>query len=109
RPEGIFISVTGRPLRDHDGQNHGGVAVFRDVTEERRAEQRLKNDKAELEKQMVEYVQKYNQNEAQLQQLQKMDAVGRLAGGVAHDFNNILGAIHMYCDLMEDNASDPEL
>ena len=57
------------------------IATVRDITERKRAEQ----EQARLE--------------TQLQQAQKMESVGRLAGGVAHDFNNMLGVILGHAEL----------
>ena len=67
------------PVRDASGRTINFVAVKRDVT----AEIRL---------------------EAQLRQAQKMDAVGRLAGGVAHDFNNMLSVILGHAELALDEV-----
>jgi two-component system, cell cycle sensor histidine kinase and response regulator CckA len=67
--------------RNEAGEVQGVFAAARDITERKRAE-------AEHEK-----------LEAQFRQAQKMEAVGRLAGGVAHDFNNMLQVIISYAEL----------
>jgi PAS domain S-box-containing protein len=73
------------------GENIVLQTSIRDITDRKRAE-------AEREK-----------LEAQLFQAQKMEAVGRLAGGVAHDFNNMLSIINGYSDMALDalQTSDP--
>ena len=50
-PDGSFISVYGRPLRDHENEVKGGVIVFRDVTKIKHAEARLEQTIDEMEKQ----------------------------------------------------------
>jgi PAS domain S-box-containing protein len=77
-----YFHVTMSSLNDNEGIQIGYVHVMRDVTEQRTIEQhRLLM-------------------EQKLQKSEKMEAIGMMAGGVAHDLNNILSGIINYPELM---------
>ncbi|WP_257168378.1 CHASE3 domain-containing protein [Bradyrhizobium sp. SRS-191] len=82
------LMVSGRPLRNSAAAISGAALVYHDVSE-------------------------VHEIERLLQQAQKLDAIGKLTGGVAHDFNNMLtiitGSIEMLIDAVQDRPAAAEL
>jgi PAS domain S-box-containing protein len=75
------LYTTKTPMYDSEGKLIGVLGIGRDISELRRNEE----ERSKLE--------------GQLHQIQKIESVGRLAGGVAHDFNNMLSVIIGHTDL----------
>lgn len=78
----ITCSINARLVKDKNGQAIGAVGIFRDIT----AHKTMAKEKSALEEQLI--------------RAKKMEALGLLAGGVAHDLNNILSGIVTYPELL---------
>jgi PAS domain S-box-containing protein len=84
----LHVEITASPLRDGSGDIIAGIEVVRDIGNRKTAER----ERAQLEEQLVH--------------AQKMEALGTLTGGIAHEFNNIMTAIMGFAEYLQDEVRE---
>ncbi|MEO9188656.1 MAG: ATP-binding protein, partial [Acetobacteraceae bacterium] len=103
----IALLLSAVPLRDRAGRIIGALTAMIDVTQRRAAQDRLDTLLLTLEARVREEVAAREAAQQEAAQAQKMQALGELAGGVAHDFNNVLQAVSGAVGLIERRADSP--
>ena len=122
----IDISLSISPVKDVGGRIIGASKIARDITQRKRMEAALKEAKEALAKSNEELesqvrqrtgelerandalrreMEEHQKLESQLWQAQKLESIGTLAGGIAHEFNNILNIIKGYALLIRQTPS----
>ncbi len=96
----VSISLAGSLIRDKKGHYQGVAFVGRDITRRKLEERELRNYQERLEEIVAERTAELENTYERLQRVQKLEFMGTLAGGVAHDLNNILSGIVTYPELL---------
>ncbi len=100
-----FVDFVYQPILSDQGQAVGIFVQGSDVTKQKVAQDEVQKYQRELEHLVQERTAELQNAQAALQHSQKLEAIGKLTGGVAHDFNNILQVIGGNLQLLRDSAT----
>ncbi|UXY16294.1 response regulator [Chitiniphilus purpureus] len=110
-PDEVFVDLIYQPIRGRDGRVSGIFVQGHDVTAQKHARDELAAYRNHLEqlvelrtRELADSEKERRQAERALLQTQKLEAIGKLTGGVAHDFNNVLQIIASNLQLLRGEA-----
>ena len=109
--EKIYVNVVKTPIYDATGQIIGIQGIFWDITERKRWEERLQQANAELARSEAALRKSHEDLKAaqmQLVQAEKMESIGTLAAGVAHEVKNPLAILLMGLNYLTKKLANPE-
>lgn len=93
-----------QPLRDEHTGPQGWVLVVRDVTESERARAAVESLNRDLQAEIAQRLA----TEARLMEAHRIETIGRLSGGIAHEFNNLMMVINGYATLLLSRLRDED-
>jgi PAS domain S-box-containing protein len=96
------------PWYEPDGTRGGAVLFYEVITARKEAEAVLSRSRDELEKLVMERSRELETTQARLAQAQRMEALGQLAGGIAHDINNVLQGVQSAASLIDRRPGDQD-
>ena len=95
------------PVRDIDGVNYRLIGTIRDVTDRKLAEEELLRRNVTLERRAADATAAQDDALARASVAERLQMLGQLASGVAHDFNNVLQSVVGCATIIERRADEP--
>jgi signal transduction histidine kinase/DNA-binding response OmpR family regulator len=103
-----YLDFIYQPVLDPSGEVIGIFVQGSDVTEQKLAQDALARYQTELETLVAERTRELGEAQQALSRSQKLESIGKLTGGVAHDFNNILQVVGGNLELLQSRVPDQD-
>lgn len=103
-PEGVWLSMTGRPLYGVDRALRGGVVVARDMTMRKLAEEALQSANDELERRVKERTQELKEAQRRAVSLARQAGMTEVATDVLHNVGNVLNSVNTSAAVLAEHA-----
>lgn len=109
QPTGIWLSITARPLHGPDHALRGAVAVLRDVTLRKQAEQALRRTNEELESRVEERTRELKEVQLRALDLARLAGMTEVATNVLHNVGNVLNSVNTSAALLNEQLRSSRL